>query len=105
MIKLTRGKRAFGLIVIVILLSPQPPCRGQAAHEAVDKKLETILGSAISEWRIGHYSGTTDDYKLIEDERRPVLVAGPNATLLTGLNSVAADSEVTVRLRLGAAEG
>jgi hypothetical protein len=69
------------------------------------ERLPAILGSPASEWKIGHYSGTTDDYKIIDVEGRPVLVGGPNAATLGSLKRVEADSEVVVRLRLGAAAG
>lgn len=77
----------------------------QVTDDAARQKLETILGSAISEWRVGHYSGTTDDFKLLDVDGQPVLLGGPNAAVLASVNKIAADSEVTIRLRLGAADG
>ena len=77
----------------------------QVTDDAARLKLETILGSATAEWRIGHYSGTTDDFKLLDVSGQPVLVGGPNAAVLASVNKIAADSEVTIRLRLGAADG
>ena len=78
---------------------------GCAGSSGLADNLAEILGSSTNEWRFARSAGTVDDYKLAEEEGRPVLIAGPNATLLTGLKPLTADSEITVRLRLAAANG
>jgi hypothetical protein len=70
---------------------------------AADKLAEIVGGS--TEWRIGRYQGAADDYTLKDEAGRLLLIAGPNATVVTSLNPVTADSEVTFRVRVGAAGG
>lgn len=65
--------------------------------------LATVLGSPASEWRISGVSGAAD-YALVDEEEGPVLIAGKNGAILASLKKIEPDSEVTLRLRLGATD-
>lgn len=93
------------LLVIVGWLGGSLSSFAQALDDATRSKLETILGSAAAEWKISRYQGAADDYKLIEVDGQPVLIGGSNAAVFASVQKIAADSEITIRLRLGAAEG
>jgi hypothetical protein len=89
----------FGLCVVAVT-----SC-AIAQDSAPSEKLSAILGSPAADWKIGHYAGTVDDYKITDVAGRPVLVGGPNAATVASLKRIEADSEIVVRLRLGAADG
>ncbi len=102
---LARRFARLGFLTVLVSSCSLATGFAQLTDDAARQKLETILGSATAEWRVGHYSGTTDDFKLVDMSGQPVLVAGPNAAVLASVNKIVADSEVTIRLRLGAADG
>ena len=83
-------RHVWGITCISLLLL-QGRFIGQAAEGAVPGQLETILGAPIEKWRIAPYSGAANDYILTEIGGAPVLVGGPNATILTSIAPVEAD--------------
>ena len=91
-------------LTAVVLLGVRSIAVAQTIDEAARQKLEAIIGP-LGEWKIGHYSGTANDYKLASTDGQPILIGGPNATTLARVTKIEADSELTIRLRLGAADG
>lgn len=73
-----------------------------AAAKDGGRMLATILGGSTNDWRI-----TGEEYKLVDEKGSPILVGGAyaNGVVFTSVNRITADTEVVVRLRLGAAKG
>jgi hypothetical protein len=97
-------RRLAGFTFLAVVLCGSWTSFAQATDDAVRQKLDVILGT-VSDWQLSRYQGSADDFKLIDADGQPVLVGGPNAAVFSSVNKVPADSEVTIRLRLGAAGG
>jgi hypothetical protein len=66
--------------------------------------MAAILGST-SQWSVARYSGSSNDYRLVELDGMPVLCAGPNLALITSVTNLPVDTEVTVRFRIAPTGG
>lgn len=73
----------------------------QAQPPKVDVgKLAAILGSPVERWQFSRrQGGAKEDFRLIDIGKEPALAANVNAPILTRLDPITSDSEVTIRFR------
>jgi len=76
-----------------------------AAEPVSVEKLTTILGSSPTEWQITRLQGTEDDFKVGDIDGEPALSGGPNVAVLTWMKPIAAETELSLRVRLSPPEG
>src|SRR5262245_9370838 len=84
-------------LLLTILVS----AAAQAQAPKVDAgKLAAILGSPVERWQFSRrQGGAKEDFRLIDIGKEAALAANANAPILTRLDPITSDSEVTVRFR------